>query len=150
MWAHFIGTGAEEYRRMLLESTPVPVFHLRKLETLVEAFEETYRYVLGGFTNADLLGLSTSLARFLSLCRLHQLCRGEGSRDAGDKVLRVIRFMRVNLHRVISLHELAQVSGWSDSHFCALFRRQTNPAGGFREARRFGQGIRISRCCPNR
>lgn len=126
LWIHFTGSGAGEFHRALRESAPAPVFHLRDPDTLVESFEETFRHVLGGFTDTDLLGLSTSCARFLGLLRLHQQARGGRRREAEDRVLRVIRFMRENAHRPISLLELARASGWAQSHFCASFRRQTN------------------------
>ena len=125
LWLHLIGPGAEAHHETLTETEASPVFHLRDLDTLVEAFEETFRFVLGAFTDADLLGLSTMCSRFLGLCRLHQQASGERRRAAEERVLKVIRMMRENLHRQTSTAELAKFCGWSESHFSAVFLRQT-------------------------
>lgn len=128
LWVHFIGGQAPDYARMLLDKNRGPVFHLREMDTLVEAFEDAYRHVLGGYTDADLFGLSTACARFLGLCRLNQQAKEERRRDAAQRVVRTIRFMRANLHRQVSLKELAAAGGWSHSHFSAMFKAQTNTA----------------------
>lgn len=126
VWVHFTGSGAPDYAKMLLGPGRGPVFHLRDMEVLIEAFEETFRHVLGGYTDNDLIGLSTSCARLLGLCRLHRQARTGRRRDGAERILRTIRFMRENLDRPVSLGELAKISGWAPSHLSALFRTQTN------------------------
>ncbi len=128
VWVHFTGSQAQAYAQMLLEKNRSPVFHLRQMEVLVEAFEDAYRHVLGGYTDADLFGLSTACARFLGLCRLHQQAKEGRHRDAAQRVVRTIQFMRAHLHRQVSLTELAAAGGWSHSHFSAMFKAQTNSA----------------------
>lgn len=128
VWVHFTGSQAADYRRILLGKNSSPVFHLRKMDMLVEAFEDIYRHVLGGYTDVELLGLSTACARFLGLCRLHQQAKEGRHRDASERVVRTIQFMRANLHRQVSLKELAAAGGWSHSHFSAVFKAQTNTA----------------------
>ena len=126
-WFHFRGEGAQAHRDALLAGGGGgPVFRVREPGVLVEAFEETFRHVLGGFTDADLFALSTSFSRFLGLCRVHQQSRDRRRRETDDRVLRVIRHMRANMDRQIPLDELARLGGWSPAHFSALFRRQTN------------------------
>lgn len=125
-WFHFRGAGAHAHRDALLAGGGGPVFRVREPGLLVEAFEETFRHVLGGFTDADLFALSTSFSRFLGLCRVHQQARDRRRRETEERVLRVIRHMRANLDRQIPLDELARLGGWSPTHFSTLFRRQTN------------------------
>lgn len=128
LWVHFTGEGAADHRRMLLADETGPVFPLRDLALVVEAFEETYRHVLGGYRDTDLIGLSTACGRLLGACRLQRGAREGRRREAEERVLRTIRFMRGNLARPLSLADLARTSGWAASHFSAVFRKQTNTA----------------------
>ncbi len=126
LWVHFSGEGAEDHRHMLLSDEAGPVFPLRDLASVVEAFEEIYRHVLGGYRDADLVGLSTACGRFLGACRLQRGAREGRRRESEERVLRTIRYMRENLARPLLLADLARVSGWAASHFSAVFRKQTN------------------------
>lgn len=126
LWVHFSGEGADDHRRMLLADETGPVFPLRDLAAVVEAFEETFRHVLGGYRDADLVGLSTACGRLLGTCRLQRGAREGRRRESEERVLRTIRFMRDNLARPLLLADLARASGWAPSHFSAVFRKQTN------------------------
>jgi AraC family transcriptional regulator, arabinose operon regulatory protein len=124
-WVHFIGSAAPAFQSALGVSISEPRFWIGDLAIVTDAFEETYRYVLSGYTDRDLLGLATSLAHLLGLCRIHQKSPGLRRRIAEDRVLRSIRYMRENVARPITLKDCAQSAGWSEAHFSLVFRRQT-------------------------
>jgi AraC-like DNA-binding protein len=125
LWFHFAGQGAADHGRALLDGVEGWVFRIGKPEVMAEAFEETFRHVLGAFTGADLFALSTSFARFLGLARLHRESRSGRRREADERILKVIRFLRENISRSIEVETMARVAGWAPSHFSAVFRRQT-------------------------
>jgi len=141
-WVHFVGAAAPAFQEALGVSLNEPRFWIGDLAIAIDAFEETYRYVLSGYTDRDLLGLTTSLAHLLGLCRIHQKSPGLRRRMAEDRVLRSIRYMRDNVGRPISLKECAQSAGWSEAHFSLAFRRQTNLS-----PMRFLTRLKIHRAC---
>jgi AraC family transcriptional regulator, arabinose operon regulatory protein len=126
IWFHFAGDWAEDYAEMLGGVGRARKFSVHNIELVVEAFEECYRYVLGGYTDADLIGLSTSFARLVGLCRTLQRPANPRRLHTEDCVLRTIRFMREHLGRHISLDELARAASLSVPHYSATFKRQMN------------------------
>lgn len=126
IWFHFIGAWAKEFTELVGGAGRPRKFTVHTIEVVIDAFEECYRYVLGGYTDADLIGLSTSFSRFMGLCRtLHQPADPR-RRHSQDQVLRTIRLMRENLGRAITLEELARAAGLSVPHYSAMFKRQMN------------------------
>lgn len=125
LWFHFTGKGANDFRRALLDGEEGIVFQIGRPEVLVEAFEETFRHVLGAYTDADLFALGTSFARFLGLARIQRQSRNGRRREAEERILKVIRHVRENLASPIDVEAMARVAGWAPSHFAAVFRRQT-------------------------
>jgi AraC family transcriptional regulator of arabinose operon len=124
IWVHFVGPWAVDFTKIIGGTGPHRKFSVHNIELVVEAFEECHRHVLGGYTDADLIGLSTSFARLLGLCRTLQRHSNPRRRHTEDGVLRTIRFMREHLSRQVSLEELAQTANLSVPHYSAMFKRQ--------------------------
>jgi AraC family transcriptional regulator of arabinose operon len=57
-WVHFIGSAAPAFQSALGVSISELRFWIGDLAIVTDAFEETYRYVLSGYTDRDLLGLA--------------------------------------------------------------------------------------------
>ncbi|MDR2676206.1 MAG: AraC family transcriptional regulator [Opitutaceae bacterium] len=125
-WFHFIGERAAACVRALGLPKARPGFWVQDVDMMVEAFEECYHHVLGGYTDADLIGLSTSFVRFLGLCRTLQRSPSTRLRRTEERIVRSVRFLRENLHRKLTLEQLAREAGISVPHFCAMFKRQIN------------------------
>jgi AraC-like DNA-binding protein len=125
-WVHFTGARSRDHVAMLGLSPQKPVCWLHDLPSVTEAFEQTYRHALGGHTDVDLFGLSTGLCRLLGICRLSQRSLDVRRRHAEDQVLKTIHYMAENLHRPLTLAQLAAVAGWSPTHYSMVFRRQLN------------------------
>jgi AraC family transcriptional regulator of arabinose operon len=126
IWFHFVGDSAEEYAGIVGGADRHRKFSVQNIEIIIEAFEECYRYVLGGYTDEDLIGMATSFARLLGLCRTLRRPANSRLHHTEDRVRRTIRFMRENLNRHISLAELARTANLSVPHYSAMFKRQTN------------------------
>jgi AraC family transcriptional regulator, arabinose operon regulatory protein len=125
-WVHFLGAAVSDYLRAMGVTREEPRFWIGDLAVITDAFEETYRYVLSGYTDKDLFGLSTSFSRLLGLCTIHQKSPLLRRRLAEDRVLQAIRYMRENVERPLALSECARSAGWSAAHFSLVFRRQIN------------------------
>lgn len=123
-WFHFKGRRAEDCARALGCSLSHPRFWIQGVDSLIEAFEDCYRYVLGGYSDADLIGLTTSFLRVIGLCRALQRSHSVRRRLGEERVIQSVRFMRKNVHRPINLDEIAREAGVSIPHFSAIFRRQ--------------------------
>jgi AraC-like DNA-binding protein len=128
VWIHFRGRDADDYCRAMNVSLENPRFWIGEMPRITAAFEETYSYVLGGYTDGDLLGLSTSAARLFGLCRYYQRSSDVRRRQTEGRVLAAIRFMHEHVDRMLQLEECAKRSGWSPSHFSMVFKRQVNIA----------------------
>jgi AraC-like DNA-binding protein len=125
-WVHFSGTRSRDYVAMLGLTAQKPVCWLHDLPSVVEAFEQTYRHALGGHTDVDLFGLSTGLSRLLGVCRLSQRALDVRRRHAEDQVLKTVHYIAENLHRPLTLAQLAAIAAWSPTHYSMVFRRQLN------------------------
>ena len=123
-WFHFIGRRARDYVEALGVRANRPHFWMQDVDVIAEAFEDCYRHVLGGYTDAELFALTTSFARLLGLCRTLQRSSNVRRRHTEDRVFRTLRFMRENLNRPVTLAELAHEASLSVSHFGAMFRQQ--------------------------
>ncbi|MBV9390812.1 MAG: AraC family transcriptional regulator [Verrucomicrobia bacterium] len=126
VWAHFRGDLATEYCKALGITIANQRLEIVDIHKIAAAFEEMYRYVLGGYADSDLLGLSISLGRLLGLCRIYQKFPEVRVPRAEDRVLRVIQFMCENVDRNLDLETCARTAGSSRSYFSQAFRRQTN------------------------
>ncbi|HEY8995505.1 MAG TPA: helix-turn-helix domain-containing protein [Lacunisphaera sp.] len=125
-WVHFTGTRSRDHIAMLGLTPQKPACWLHDLPRIDEAFEETYRHALGGYTDADLFGLSTALSRLLGICRLSQRALDVRRRFTEDQVLKTVHYMAANLHRPLTLAQLAAIASWSPTHYSMVFRRQLN------------------------
>jgi len=125
-WVHFTGAKKRDYVAMLGLTPQNPVCWLHDLSRVAEAFEETYRHALGGYTDTDLFGLSTGLSRLFGICRLSQRALDVRRRQTEDRVLKTVHYMSANLDRPLTLTQLARVAAWSPTHYSMVFQRQLN------------------------
>ncbi len=123
-WFHFTGERAADYLAALGLEEDSPILHAPRPNALRQAFEESYRHALHGFSDSSLLGLSTGLARLVGLLRIYSRPRGLRTHRTEDRVLSAIRRMQAEPTRAWSLDELATEAGMSAPYFCEMFRKQ--------------------------
>jgi AraC-like DNA-binding protein/mannose-6-phosphate isomerase-like protein (cupin superfamily) len=124
-WLHFRGLRAEDYLANLGVSIANPVVSVDDPAVLIEAFEDIFRHATHGFGDAAMTGLSTSFARLLGLAKVHQVAPGRRSRNAENRLLKVLSLMREDMARPWTLEELAREAKLSMPHFTGLCRQQT-------------------------
>lgn len=125
-WVHFGGQRTDAYVQALGLGARQPLLSLSDSAALAAAFEELYALLQLGYTESNLLMLSTELARLLALFRAHQRASYRKGRVAEEKILGSLAFMRGHLEEPLSLVKLAAQVHMSMPHYSALFKRQTN------------------------
>lgn len=124
-WIHFTGIRADDYIQAMTVGNPRPLIEVPEVDALQAAFEETYRHALDGFSDAGLLGLTTGLSRLVGLVRIHTASGSKRTREAEDRILRIVRTLQAEPERDWQIHELAAMAGMSAPHFFDRFHRQT-------------------------
>jgi len=123
-WFHFVGKRAADYVAALGLPASGRVFWVQEVDAIAEAFEDCYRHVLGGYSDGELVALSTSFARLLGMCRSLQRSKNERRRLTEERITATLRFMRANIGNLLTLESLAHASSLSVPHFSAVFREQ--------------------------
>lgn len=125
-WIHFKGEMAPHYAKDAVHPMDIrPDIHSRISDRLA-LFEEMFATLKSGYTNENLLYVSSLFHYFLGSLRYVQQYRNAGSRtNESDVVERAIHYMKENMEKHVSLQDLAVHAGYSPSHFSALFRQKT-------------------------
>lgn len=127
LWVHFSGLRADDYFAVL-KPHDGPVLHVPNIAVMQQAFEETYRHALDGFSDAGLLSMTTGLARLVSQACLHSASSSTRVQHADERILGVIRQLQEDPIRLWSVDEMAAAAGMSTPHFFDCFRRHAGCA----------------------
>jgi AraC-like DNA-binding protein len=141
-WVHFGGERAGEVAALLELSVERPLLYLPAADVLTEAFEDVYRWTREGFSDGALVALAAELKRFFSLVNVHRRSPGDKSRQAEERILRVMRRMHERLAEPSSLEDWAGDARLSVPHFSALFRKQAGSS-----PMRFLLRLRLQKAC---
>ncbi|MDB6080116.1 MAG: helix-turn-helix protein, partial [Akkermansiaceae bacterium] len=123
-WTHVTGLRAMDYASAIAMPEGNPVRHSPRPNALQQAFEETYRHALDGFSETGMLGLTTSLGRLIGLLRIYSRTRTARAHRAEDRILTAIRKLQSEPMKDWTLPELAAGAGMSVPHFSDLFTKQ--------------------------
>lgn len=143
-WLHFDGELASHLSEGLDKPTNISPSPDSRIEERIRLFEEIYTTLRNGYSVANLSYSISILFHFLGSLRYLSAFRGSRAQAETEVGLieKVIHFMRENLHRQLTLTQIAEYSGLSGSHFSALFQQQT----GFPPISYFLQ-LRIQQAC---
>lgn len=125
-WFHYQGLQCLDYLNTLGVSQEDPIIYTSNISSLVSAFEAIYQHTQDGYTDTSIFCLSTSLSQFFGSCRYHKRAMKIPRRRTEEKILLTIEFMKDNLHRSLSLTNLAEISCLSAQHYSQVFRQQIN------------------------
>jgi len=126
-WLHFDGEKAGFFSEGLDRPTPVNPARNSRIEDRLDLFEEIFSTLKNGYSKENIDYSTSSLFHFLGSLKFLGTYRDSLSARGGknDLVDDAIHFMRENIHRKLSLKEIADFSGVSASHFSALFHKKT-------------------------
>lgn len=134
-WMHLRGSDATKFLENL--APPGRPCRLRESARVREQFERIYSLVENCTTDALRLALHTEVCNWIAcLARNHE--KQTADLDPRRVVLdRVLRHLGENLHRPVSLDEMASVAGWTPNHLGMVFREilRDSPASYFLHAR---------------
>lgn len=126
-WLHFKGEAAAEYASALNRpGDPGRVFSVDFLEERIRLFDAIYQTLESGYSANNLGYINACLWYFLgSFCYSKVFLIPQNKKDKKEAIEQTVEFMKSNLHRSLTIEELAKEAGLSSSHFAALFKRKT-------------------------
>ncbi|MDR1980577.1 MAG: AraC family transcriptional regulator [Tannerellaceae bacterium] len=126
-WIHFRGKLAPYFAKQHDRPAEIrPGIHSR-ISNRIELFEEILRTLEMGYSRENLLYASSVFHHYLGTLHYIQQYRNAVKDESGknDIVMAAIHFMKENLEKRLSLVEIAAHTGYSPSHFSAMFSKRT-------------------------
>ncbi|MGJ7031678.1 helix-turn-helix domain-containing protein [Niabella hirudinis] len=140
-WVHFKGSSAahfvQELKKVRNDFTGFVSYDERRFQL----FDDIYHTLEAGYSIDNLNYVNMQFGYFLATFCYPHIFKPKIAQEENE-IEKVIRFMRDNIERTLSLEEIAAHVHRSVSHFCALFKKGT----GYAPLEYFGQ-IRIQRAC---
>lgn len=124
-WMHFKGAFAEQLSELLSLKNTSFCRSIAYTEDRIKLFDNMYHTLEKGYSDANMQYMSMCLWHFLSSFSYPDLFSSADEHSNEDAIDRSIAFMRDNLHRLLTLKELAGQSLISPSHYSALFKKKT-------------------------
>ncbi|HMR83450.1 MAG TPA: AraC family transcriptional regulator [Niabella sp.] len=122
-WAHFLGTQAETlYKRYSKDGVPV-VQSVPYDEQRIKLFSLLYSILDQGISIRNLEASSIQLLQFLSSFIYHEELYPNYYHE--DQISKSIEYMKENLDKAYTIHELASRFRYSVSHYSDLFKKKT-------------------------
>ena len=122
-WFHFRGLDATSYRDYLSSCSTFPVIRHKSDLNLQAQFRALMSTVTAGYSQPIFIHAGNQIRLILS--HISWMESQKAHRESLDSVSRVSAFMRDNLHRSLSLEELAELSGLSKYHFNRRYKSLT-------------------------
>lgn len=126
-WVHFQGTSSGSYRFAGDGPRSIPPGDRSRLQERLQLFEELFLCFSRSYIREYMQYTSACLHLFLASFMLDEQYRSIQP-PANRKLSfsgKVIRYMQENVHRNLSLEQLAAYFQYSASHFSMLFQRET-------------------------
>jgi AraC-like DNA-binding protein/uncharacterized RmlC-like cupin family protein len=124
-WLHFLGELSENIIELMLQQHTSYKGNVDVNARRSQLFDELYLNLERGYSMENLCYVNMSLSHFLSSfiygTRFNQL----DIENREDSVNTSINFMQDNLHKPLSLQEIAKKINLSPSHFSYIFRHKT-------------------------
>lgn len=125
LWVHFTGHQTAAVLQSLGVSADNPLLHVPDTLQVRNAFEDTFACLNHHDSDAGLLAMSSELLRLLGKIKLHQSPARPQRQSAENRVGATLDFMRQHVDKLLTLEQLAALSGQSASYYCKLFKERT-------------------------
>lgn len=126
-WMHYDGEKAGFFSEGLDKPTQLNPEKNSRIEERLHLFEEIFATLKNGYSKINLDYSISSLFHFLGSLKFLGAYRESLSakNNQHDIVDDAIHFMRENIHKRMTLKEIADFTGFSPSHFSSLFLKKT-------------------------
>lgn len=127
-WLHFDGRSAPLFSEGFEKPVQITPSVDSRIEDRLKMFEEIYNTLRNGFSPSNLSYCISVLFHLLGSLKYIDAFRAskETAKNEGGIVEKSIHYMRENIHRRLTLNQLAEYSGLSTSHFTAVFQQKTS------------------------
>lgn len=129
-WIHFDGSMASYFCVGMEKPLQITAEKDSRIEDRLELFEDIFSILMNGYSKTNLDYSVTVLFHFLGSLKFISAFRRSLSERQSNRGLidETIHFMRENIHRNLTLKEIADYIGFSVSHFSLLFKQKTGYA----------------------
>lgn len=143
-WIHFKGKLASYFAGQAARPIEIKPSVQSRISNRNNLFEEIFRTLEMGYSHENLQYACSAFQYYLGTLRYLQQYREAASNDSNtsDIVTSAIHFMKENLEKRLTLSDLAVHTGYSPSHFSALFSKRT----GYAPLTYFNQ-LKIQQAC---
>ncbi len=126
-WIHFDGEKADYFSLGFNKPTPLIPEKDSRIKERLYLFEEIYSTLKNGYSKSNLEYSSSCLFHFLGSLKFLSAYRESLSSKQLERnfIDDVVHFMHENIHKKLTLKDLANYSNLSTSHFSALFQKKT-------------------------
>lgn len=125
LWVHFDGLRVNEVIETFAVERKNPLLFVPDIARVKAAFENVIACLNYHYSDAGLLAMSSELIRLCSVIKLG-LGHLEPKRQSTENhVMGTIDFMHQHLHMLLTLKELANHAGQSQSHYSRVFKEKT-------------------------
>ena len=125
-WFHFSGTQAPYFAHDMDSPHDLQPGTLTRINERNQLFEEMYQTLDRSFAHESLCYVTTLLYRYLgTLTFIREYRDATDSQHPHSDIDKYIHYMKENIEKPLSLDEMARFSGYSASHFSALFKART-------------------------
>ncbi len=129
-WASFLGEKAPLYGRQLHEPTSIPPSDQSRIEERIQLFDEIYLILQKGFSTDNLNYANICFAHFLATFRFTApYTHGKNPGEYAESIIhRATYYMNENLHKKLTVPQIAAYVGYSPSYFYRKFIKETGYA----------------------
>lgn len=124
-WLHFRGNTSDFLSQFLYKKMMAGNNYVKFNEEMTHLFQNIYSLLQTGYSTNNLIFSSLSLHYFLSSFMFPGKFTLIKNTNSTDSIDRAIQFLKNNVHKVVSLQEVATIVNLSASHFSSLFRQKT-------------------------
>ncbi|MCH5175250.1 MAG: AraC family transcriptional regulator [Prevotellaceae bacterium] len=133
-WVHFSGSHATIYASGALQPQEIRPNMRSRINYRNQIFEEIFNTLYNGCSQESLRYVSSLLHYYLASMRyINSYRQAEERSDSDSTVSAAIHYMQENIEKRLTLQDLAKYTGYSPTHFSALFKQQIgdSPLGYF-------------------
>jgi AraC-like DNA-binding protein len=124
-WIHFTGSTADSIVELMYQRQGGYKSSLKYPDTSLRLFNEIYEQLEKGYGIDNLLYSNMCLSHYLTTFLFNEKFRNPMEKESKSTVDLSIEYFRNNIHRMLTLKEMADSVGLSASHFSFVFKKTT-------------------------
>lgn len=122
-WVHFSGNKLDELNTFMNIDKFIAPTPIKYDERFITSWEEMYNALKAGYDVANISHANLCLYRFISLFMFPEVKLK--SQQEHDIIAESIRFLKVNIYKMLTVEDISNHFHYSASHFSALFKNKT-------------------------